>query len=404
MVLHPAQNKIAESKTRFRVLDCGRKFGKTTLAVEEIAGYASFNDKIVKYIAPTLSDARGLLWDKLTKKFENIILDKNEVRLELKIRTPDKGIAQVSLGSWELFNDYRGFEYDFLVFDEVQEYRNFWVGWHEAMRATLSPRMGSALFMGTPSKGLNHFYDLHNFQFTNKDYQSFTFTTYDNPYISREEIENARLEMPEDKFAREYLAEFRKSEGLVIKEFERNLHIFDFEVTGFSEKLCGVDFGFTNPAAILTVLFKDGAYYVYNELYKTGLTDSQVADYVSAQRYNAVYPDPESASGIEEMKRRRINVREVIKGKDSIRNGLDKIRELLLSNRLFIHKSCVNLISELETYSYPDKMIHHNESEKPIDEYNHAIDALRYVVMMHSPRKPLPQRRFYDKTVEIWRM
>ena len=79
-----------------------------------------------------------------------------------------------------------------------------------------------------------------------------------------------------------------------------------------------------------------------------------------------------------------MNVREVIKNKDSIRNGLNVIRELFKSNRLYIHQSCVNLIWELETYSYPDRKDAHNEEENPIKENDHAIDALRYALFMEN--------------------
>ena len=70
MQLHPSQAKILSDTHRFRVLVCGRKFGKTTLASEEIKACAfSKNGMRVLYIAPTLEDARRLMWDRLKKEF-----------------------------------------------------------------------------------------------------------------------------------------------------------------------------------------------------------------------------------------------------------------------------------------------------------------------------------------------
>lgn len=404
MELTRAQDEIAADTHRFRVVACGRKFGKTTLDSEELIGKTiAKDDQRVMYVAPTLGDARGLMWDRLKQRLGRAIVDVNDTRLELRVKTQFGGVSEIFLGSWEKIDNYRGFEYDFILFDEVQDYRNFWVGWQEAARPTLTPRRGEALFTGT-AKGFNHFYDLYNLQYKDADYKSFHFSTYDNPHVPVDEIEKARLELPEDRFAQEYLAEFRKSEGLVFKEFNREQHLFTEDLFGFQESLAGVDFGYTNPTAIPQVKVKDAIYYVSEELYRTGMTDEEVADYVSSRRFNKVYPDPAQPQAIEVMRRKGVNIRDVSKGHDSIQAGIDKMRELFKQNRLFIHTSCVNLIAELETYSYADKSPYRNATENPIDEYNHAIDALRYVVMTHTVSKPV--RRpviFKDRNLDIWK-
>lgn len=402
MELTPSQEQIAADLHRFRVVVCGRKFGKTTLTSVELIGKAIAEDnRRVMYIAPTLGDARRLMWDRLRNAFKAAITKENDTRLELRVKTVKGGESDIFLGSWELVNNYRGDEFDFIVFDEVQEYREFWSGWQEAMRPTLTPRSGEALFTGTP-KGFNHLYDLYNFEYTDTDYKSFKFSTYDNPYIPRDEIEKAKGELPEERFAQEYLAEFKKSEGLVFKEFNRERHIFDYEITGYTDLLAGVDFGYTNPTAIPSICLKDAKFYVTRELYRTGMTDDEVGDYIANQRYSKVYPDPEAPAAIEVLRRKGVNVRDVKKGKDSIQNGIQTIRELFKQNRLSIHKSCINLISELEMYSYADSSPMRNENENPQDKYNHAIDALRYVVSTHVISKPFIPRPFHDKNIEIW--
>lgn len=400
MLLTEAQEKILSDTHRFRIVACGRKFGKTTLNAEElVANATSAKGRRVMYISPTLGDSRRLMWDRV--KGYGVSVKENDTRMELNVATLDSGQSTVFLGSWEKVQNYRGDEFDFVIFDEVQDYRNFWVGWQEAMRPTLTPRKGIAMFTGTP-KGFNHFYDLYNLEYTDSDFKSFHFTTFENPFIPVDEIESAKRTETEERFAQEYLAEFRKSEGLVFKEFRREQHVFDYEINGYSDLVAGVDFGYTNPTAIPHVVVKDGSFYVTKELYRTGMTDEEVADYVSNQRFNKVYPDPEAPAAIEVMRRKGINVREVTKGKDSIQHGIQKMRELFKQNRLYIHKSCINLISELEMYSYPEKSPYHNSNENPQDEYNHAIDALRYVVSTHVIGKPFIQRPFYDKTIEVW--
>ena len=380
MKLTNAQATIAKDRHRFRVINIGRRGGKTTLAVEIIKGRAVFTEARIAYFAPTYQQARDIAWSMLVKELQPIILKQNESRLELEVRNKLKTISLIQLRGWESVETARGQAFDMLVIDEVAMMRNFWTNWEEVLRPTLTDKKGKAIFISTP-KGFNHFYDLYNLENKDSDYKSFHFTTYDNPYLPVDEIDKAKKELTEDRFAQEYLADFRKTEGLVYKEFDRNKNLFNGEVVHSTEKIAGVDFGYTNPCAVLTIKIDfDNNYWVTDEFYKTGQTDVMVAEYVSSQGYSKVYPDSEAPSAIKELTNRGVNVREVIKNKDSIRNGITKIRELLKAKRLFINSKCQNLINEFETYSYPDKKDLHNEEEIPIKENDHAMDALRYAL------------------------
>lgn len=390
--LHTAQGKIASDTHRFRVVNCGRRFGKTILAVWEMFTYALAKDKMrVAYIAPTYQQARDIAWSELKRICAPVVDNINESRLEVTINNTAGGKSLIVLRGWESVENLRGQAFNFMVLDEISSYRNFWLNWQEVLRPTLTDFKGEALFISTP-KGFNHFYDLYNLEAKDKDYKSFHFTTYDNPHIDVSEIAKARDELTEDRFGQEYMADFRKTEGLVYKEFNRDLHIYrdgeykeeDGEYGYYKVKrLGGVDFGFTNPCAALTIRKDgDGRYFVEQEWYKRGQTDAQIADYVASLKWNECYPDPENSGGIEELRRRGVNVREVRKGKGSVVNGISVVRELLKANRLFIHESCTNLIAEFETYAYPEKRPDHNEEEVPIKENDHALDALRYALSM----------------------
>lgn len=378
MKLTEAQAVIALDRHRFRVLNCGRRFGKTTLAIEEIKGKVAAKKKRIAYIATTYQQARDIAWNILKKEFDGAYF--NEARLEIKV-----GECTLILRGWENIETLRGQAFDFIVIDEVASMRNFWSNWQEVIRPTLTDDKGHVLFISTP-KGFNHFYELYNEESKDKDYKSFTFTSYENTAKDiKDEVDKARLELTEDRFAQEYLADFRKTEGLVYKEFDRKIHLFDDETKIYDqiETLAGVDFGFTNPTAIPTII-KDyrGHFWQTDEYYKTGQTESQVAEYVASSHFNKVYPDPESPSAIKELRNRAVNVREVLKNKDSIKNGINKVKELLKAGRFHIHKRCLNTIWEFETYSYPEKKDLHNENEIPIDENNHMMDAIRYVIYM----------------------
>jgi phage terminase large subunit len=264
----------------------------------------------------------------------------------------------------------RGQKFDLVVLDEVAMMRGFAGTWQEVIRPTLTDTKGEALFISTP-KGFKHFYDLFTQSSRDPDYKSFQFKTTDNPHIPSDEVEKARKELTEDRFAQEYLADFRKTEGLVYKEFNRSRHVFQKgEGRDFVKVFGGVDFGFTNPCAAITIK-KDrfAVYWITDEWYKTQQTDAQIADYVYALKWDECYPDPESPAAIEELRKRGVNTREVV-------------RELFKTNRLRIHESCRNLIWELETYSYPDSKPDRNDDENPIKEGDHAMDAMRYALSM----------------------
>ena len=393
MLLHETQKIVARDLHRFRVLRCGRRWGKTTLDAEEIKGVVISKPSRVLYVANNYQQARDIMWEFLKKELQGAIIETNEARLEIKVRTLKGGESLVILRGWESIENVRGLAFDFVVLDEVAMMRNFWLNWQEVLRPTLTDRKGHALFSSTP-KGFNHFYDLSNLELTDPDFKTFSYTSYDNPYLPIEEIDKAKATLPADRFAQEYLASFQKTAGLVYKEFDREKHLFEQLPKEKLDKYAGIDPGYRNPAAVLDIYFGGEKIWVEDEWYKRERTDAQIAEYVSIQKYKAAYPDPENAGFIEELRQRNVNVREVRKGKGSVENGIQMIRELLIRGDLMINKRCVNLISEFEMYSYDDPKGDKNELENPLKANDHALDALRYFV---SSMLPLIQRKeLYD--------
>lgn len=376
--LTPAQKVIASDLHRFRVLCCGRRFGKTVLAIDQMKACACIPGNRIVYIAPTFQQARDIAWTQLKRECESSSKAINEARLEITFVNG----SLIALRGFEAVETLRGQYFNLVVIDEVASMRDFTHQWQEVIRPTLTDKKGEVIFISTP-KGFNHFYDLYNMREKDSDYASFHFTSYDNPNVPADEITKARNSMTFDQFSQEYLADFTKTEGLVYKEFNRQVHLFTEHTEQYVETLLGVDFGYTNPAAVITIK-RDRAdgLWITNEWYERGKTDAQVAEYVAGLKANRVFPDPESPGAIKELKGRGVNVRDVVKGKDSIKNGINKVREFFKANKLHVHTSCINVISELEQYSYPDKQGGQTEYENPIKEYDHSLDAIRYCVTM----------------------
>lgn len=373
--LTPKQSEVAQDTHRFRVLNWGRRAGKTTLAVWEMIGKAVSGDGMnVAYFATTYAQARDIAWRELVRKLGPAAKRINESRLEVVVHTVDGGESIITLRGWENIETARGQKFDLVVLDEVASMRSFWEGWSEVLRPALADTKGAAMFISTP-QGFNHFYDLYNTDAA--DYASFHATSYDNPNIDPAEIDQARAEMTQDRFEQEFMADFRKQEGLVFKEFLRGVHTYKEADIIPAWRMGGVDFGYVHPAAVVSVVKdKRGTYWVTDELSRSGMTDAKIAEYVASKRYERVYPDPAQPQGIKELSDRGVNCYEVVKGKDSVRNGIQKMRELFMQGRLKVHVSCKQLIHELETWCYKEG------SEEPEAEGEDSIDALRYVVMM----------------------
>lgn len=385
--LHKSQIQAASDTHRFRVINAGRRWGKSTLVSWEMLAFAIANENArIPYYAPTRDDARDIMWKPLKEICGPVIIgEPNESRLEINIRNKFGGASLIVLYGWEAVQERGkgvGVKNNHIFLDEVSKFKNFEFGWEEILRPTLIDLKGGATFISTPN-GFNHFYDLSLKEGKDSDWKYFHFTSMDNPYLPPEELVKMQIDLPADRYAQEVLGEFRKKEGLVYKDFHREHHVIDKLPDNFETLYTfgGVDWGYNHPCAVITIK-KDynNIYYITDEWYKTGKTESEIVDKTVSLCYNKVFPDPENASGIESLKRAGVNVREVNKSKGSVVSGVSKIQELLRQGRIRVLSRCSNVIREFESYSYPDNKDGTVE-ENPLKENDDAMDAIRYVLM-----------------------
>jgi len=125
-------------------------------------------------------------------------------RSDLTIAFPNNGSVQFFTG--ERLDNLRGRKFHFVVIDEASFIPNLEDGWLNSIRPTLTDYKGRALFLSTP-KGKNYFYSLYlKGVNAEPDWASFKFSTYDNPYIDKMEVDDARTQLPETVFEQEYMA------------------------------------------------------------------------------------------------------------------------------------------------------------------------------------------------------
>src|SRR5574343_1282567 len=175
MPLSDAQAAVAMSPARFRVLISGRRFGKTHLAIRELARFARHPGKMVWYIAPTYRMAKQIAWQLLKNKLIQFrwVSRFNESDLTAYL----KNGSVISLRGADKYDSLRGVGLDFIVMDEFADIKN--EAWTEVIRPTLSDTGGAALFCGSP-KGFNWAYDLyHRGQAQEDNWRSWQFTTLD---------------------------------------------------------------------------------------------------------------------------------------------------------------------------------------------------------------------------------
>lgn len=192
---HINQQKILESDSRFRVIMCGRRFGKSELSQILSVTYAS-RGLSVAYITPTYGLAK-VFFGKLT---EALPFPKN--KSDLKIAFPTGGEIEFFTG--ERLDNLRGRKFHLVIIDEASFIPDLEDGWNNSIRPTLTDYKGKAVFLSTP-KGKNFFYSLF-MKGGEQDWSSFKFTSYDNPFIDPLEIDQARQQLPIAVFEQEYMA------------------------------------------------------------------------------------------------------------------------------------------------------------------------------------------------------
>jgi phage terminase large subunit len=134
----------------------------------------------------------------------------------------------------------------------------------------------------------------------------------------------------------------------------------------------GLDFGFTNdPTAIIEIYNYNGQRIVNEICFQTGLVNTEIAKKI--QKNVIVYADSSEPKSIEEIRRTGQQIKGVTKGKDSVNFGI----QIMQSQNYLVTSNSTNLIKELRTYCW-DRDKTGKQLNKPIDNFNHTIDALRY--------------------------
>lgn len=221
--------------------------------------------------------------------------------------------------------------------------------------------------------------------FDNPDEQTFKATT---DYKVNEWLDDADLKVFETmrknnprRYAVAGLGEWGIVDGLVYE----NWHEEAFALEQIREKYriesaFGLDFGYTNDPSALFCGFIDTEHkkiFVYDEMYETGLSNERIFRNIQDMGYakERITADSAEPKSIDELRGFGLRVKPAVKGKDSINHGIQFIQDY----EIIIHPRCVNFITEISNYTW-DKDKFGNKLNRPIDDFNHLMDAMRYAL------------------------
>lgn len=196
-----------------------------------------------------------------------------------------------------------------------------------------------------------------------------------------------RLEMEDDRekrpglYRHKWLGEPNTLEGKVYRDWA----IIDSIPHTARLERRGLDFGYSNdPSALIDIWYHDGGYILDEQLYQKGLSNKQLADFIQNldQPNVMVKADSAEPKSIDEIKSYGISIIPVTKGRDSITHGIQKVQD----QRISVTKRSYNLIKEYMNYMW-DEDKEGKRLNKPIDMWNHALDAVRYAFDAMHERK-----------------
>ena len=404
MALTKPQKKVISDQSRFRVLVTGRRFGKTFLAINELAKFASKPNQRVWYVAPTYRQAKAICWNVLKEKMIYHKWVKNINHSDLTITL--KNNSTITLRGSDNEQSLRGVGLNFLCIDEFADVNK--EAWFEVLRPTLSDTKGHALFCGSPRGFGNWSYELFKQGETNNDWASFKYTTIEGGNVDQDEVEQAKQDLDIRTFQQEYEATFVNYSGMIYYNFNRQSNIIEKYEKETAVLHIGLDFNVDPMSAVVCIIVNE-TIIVVDEIQIYSSNTQEMCEEIR-NRYNnkqiVVYPDPSarqrktSAGGFTDLSILK-NANFDVKCKNTaplIRDRINavnaKLKNVNGKNSLFIVKSCKNVIKSIERQIYKEGT-HVPDKDSG---YDHMNDALGYLIEFNFPLR----RNFVANPVKRW--
>ncbi len=358
---------LIKSKSKIVAQQGGTRSGKTYNILLWILFYYCLknSNKTITICRKTFPAVRGTVM----RDFLQILKSFNIYKEELHHKSANEYIFnsnRVEFISIDQPTRIRGRKRDVLFINECNELD--WESWQQLIFRTSE----KIIIDYNPADEFHWIYDK---VLTREDCEFYQTTYLDNPFLEKtliDEIE--RLKHIDENYWRVYgLGERGQNRSLVfnfktIKEIPKEAKLIGR----------GLDFGFSNdPSALVETYLLDDYLYVNELIYKTGLTNQDIGSelkLLGIDRRDEIWCDSAEPKSVEELHRMGFNAKSTYKG--SINLGIDLIKRYILC----VTEESINLIKELRNYKFIEDK-NGQLTNKPIDAFNHATDALRYSVL-----------------------
>lgn len=379
---HPGQQAIMARPERFRLVTCGRRWGKSEMAAHEALAFALENPaSTVWWVAPTYEQANSYGFDKIKPLLSpEITADTPKLSKPRQITLVNR--SEISFRSAEREDSLRGGGVHFLVIDEAGAVPDR--AWVEELRPTLSDTQGRMLAIGTP-KRRNWFYRWfqRGQDAEYADTVSFQAPTKQNPYVPDEEVESAKTDMPERQFRREYMAEFIQETGGVFTDLQaRVLEDYDPDrVDGESPYSTGVDFARSDDYTVIITLDGEGRLVHFDRVRGTGWPEIQRRVESTYQRYSGVvYLDATRDNKIvSDLEDEGVSVRPVKFTASTKRTLIEDLITAVEAGELIL-PDMDPLVHELEVFEYETTETGNVRYGAPSGFHDDCVDALALAV------------------------
>ena len=334
--------------------------------------------KVLKYL-PKSWIADVVMSSGRKDDYENGVID------QIKIKNVFGGLSTIGFKSCDQGREkFQGSSLDFVWFDEEPPedvYRE--------CKMRVLDKKGDIFGTMTPLKGLTFVYDEIYLNSANSDEVWCEFIEWaDNPFLDKDEIEEFSLTLPENELESRKFGRFRDDSGLVYTEFDENRHVIDpFPIPFEWQNTLSIDPGLNNPLSCHWYCVDyDGNVFVVAEHYEAkrdidyhAEAIKRISDEIGWRRgYDGrIYSLIDSAANqktlasvksvTELFYERGIAVNPNVD--KNLFSGIAKVKEYFKTDKIFIFRSCVNLIRELKSYRWGD-------GDVPIKRDDHCLDEL----------------------------
>lgn len=389
------QLTILSDSRRFKIINAGRRFGKSFLSGAAILQQVSVPGSTIWYVAPTWDMAKKIMWDDwLVKRIPKEYVSEVN-KMDKTYKFINGSILYVL--SADNPEHLRGSSLDLLIMDECAFIKD---GVWEIVRPALADKQGKAILVSTP-KGYNWFYDLYQAAKEDDDWSCFQYTTLDGGNVPPQEIESAKKSMSPKMFAQEFLAAFENLASRVYDMYDRIANSCEVdEDWGKSDVHIGIDFNVNPMTAAIAVKQRDDIFF-FDEIVEPNSNTQILCNSIRKKFPKAdvfVYPDPtcrkrQTSAAVGEtdyeiLRRNRFHVC-CPKAPYSSRDKFNAVNTAFLNAKgerhCFVARGdrCRNLKKALDGYCYKDN----GEDTDKSSGLDHISDAAAYLLCYLKPIK-----------------